>query len=898
MKKVILFLFLLLSVQSYAQIKRTAVFDFTNPTALSPSITPANENAQNVIVTDKIFKSQGVSISFATVGDFPIGARIQTSVYNGNTSYYLRLSSISDMTFGVENGATLNEIKFSDETIFGGLYLKEGEKGSIDPTETYKKWEAGNANNVGSVTFRNSDKDSQFQKIYVTYTEPSDVLSPSSTNIPQGGVVESFESLILNFSSNMEISSSNGITLSNGTKTWNLSATTTGGTITLSAPNIIAEDGTYTINIPARCFKNTSGYENKALSYTFTINTPKNTLNYESVTPNTGAIEKLSSGIIVTFPTYIKVNEKQLVLQMNGNDLVPVKIAKSTTDSKSAILTFDGIDEGIKDKGIYTITIPENTITNLMESIYNPTFTLSYEIGGTTPDPGPTPDPKPEESESMKLAKQLVSLEGVGYPTDDSESRATLKQLTEAETTPSDEDLNAAISKFYSESNVQMPEENKWYLIANVDSKGNKRYFSCKDNAVVLTTQADEATAFEANDNVSFKNIDGKYLSTNGVTDEQISLKLEKFAIPSIDAKATFGTFSIYGFVKRNALKQEVDAYALVDCKNNQLATDETIKDLQFDNNLSSAFMLIETSKPEEEIKTVETAYTITPDVVETGKDLTLTFTGIQNVTKAENIDAYLANSLGNRIESLSVIASAAQSNQFTISLSGFDNGDYQVVLPEGSFLYEKDGKTVQTQLIKKSFTIGKGGSGDDGNFNYTYNQVIAKPSVNNYIMDTDLNHFTIRILNGDYTGLVADPNKTVRIAKYNNNQTMATGHFEASTENEPGYTIIKLVLDSPITEGSFAPSLYAVIIEEGTFGDANFGKYLNDKTSVSAKDCKVNRRMNINYNVDNSIATDIEGISTNTNRPSIIYDLMGRRVKEMTQPGIYIVNGKKVIKK
>lgn len=898
MKKVILFLFLLLSVQSYAQIKRTAVFDFTNPTALSPSITPEKENAQNVIVTDKIFKSQGVSISFSTGEDIPIGARIQTTVYNGNTSYYLRLSSISEMTFGVEDGATLNEIKFSDETIFGGLYLKEGEKGSIDPTETYKKWEAGNANNVGSVTFRNSDKDSQFQKIYVTYTEPSDVLSPSSTNIPQGGVVESFENFTLNFSSNMEIANSNGITLSNGKKTWNLSATTTGGTITLSAPNIIAEDGTYTINIPARCFKNSSGYENKTLSYTFTINTPKNTLNYESVTPNTGAIEKLSSGIIVTFPTYIKVNEKQLVLQMNGNDLVPVKIAKSTKDSKSAILTFDGIDEGIKDKGTYTITIPENTITNLMESIYNPTFTLSYEIGGTTPDPDPTPDPKPEESESMKLAKQLVALEGVGYPADNSESRATLKQLTEAETTPSDEDLNAAISKFYSESNVQMPEENKWYLIANVDSKGNKRYFSCKDNAVVLTTQADEATAFEANDNVSFKNIDGKYLYTNGVTDEQISLKLEKFAIPSIDAKATFGTFSIYGFVKRNKLKQEVDAYALVDCENNQLATDETIKDLQFDNNLSSAFMLIETSKPEERIKTVETAYTITPDVVETGKDLTLTFTGIQNVTKAENIDAYLANSLGNRIESVPVTASASQSNQFTISLSGFDNGDYQVVLPEGSFLYEKDGKTVQTQLIKKSFTIGKGGSGDDGNFNYTYNQVIAKPSVNNYIMDTDLNHFTIRILNGDYTGLVADPNKTVRIAKYNNNQTMATGHFEASTENEPGYTIIKLVLDSPITEGSFAPSLYAVIIEEGTFGDANFGKYLNDKTSVSAKDCKVNRRMNINYNVDNSIATDIEGISTDTSRPSIIYDLMGRRVKEMTQPGIYIVNGKKVIKK
>ena len=49
MKKVLLFLLLLVSVQTFAQIRRTAVFDFTNPTALNPSITPEPENAQNVI---------------------------------------------------------------------------------------------------------------------------------------------------------------------------------------------------------------------------------------------------------------------------------------------------------------------------------------------------------------------------------------------------------------------------------------------------------------------------------------------------------------------------------------------------------------------------------------------------------------------------------------------------------------------------------------------------------------------------------------------------------------------------------------------------------------------------------------------------------------------------------
>ena len=211
-----------------------------------------------------------------------------------------------------------------------------------------------------------------------------------------------------------------------------------------------------------------------------------------------------------------------------------------------------------------------------------------------------------------------------------------------------------------------------------------------------------------------------------------------------------------------------------------------------------------------------------------------------------------------------------------------------------------KNGKTVQTQLIQKEFTIGKSGSSDDGKFNETYNQFIVKPSVNSdYIKDSDLNNFTIRIINGDYSGLVADPSKTVRVAKYSNNYTMATGHFEACPEDEaPGYTVIKLLLDNPIIEGSFAPSTYSVVVEAGTFGDANFGKYLADKTSVSAQSCLVNSRRNFDYIVNNDKATGIDEVTTDSDKPSVIYDLMGRRVQNMSRPGIYIVNGKKVVKK
>lgn len=902
MKKVILFLFLMLSVQSFAQITRHVEFDFTNPTALNPSITPKTENAQTVMVTDRVFQNSGVKISFERVNQFSPGARITTSVLNGKTSYYLSWSSITDMTFAVENGATLNEISFSQDTHYGGFYLKEDQKGYVDPTVANRKWVDNNAENVTSVTFRNTDQESQFYHIYVTYTEPSAVLSPVSTSIPQYGTVVSFDKFTMDFADNMNLYSSNGIILSNGTKTWNMSASVSGKSVTLSAPETIEQDGTYTLTIPAKCFKNANGYENQALTYTFTVNTPKNILNFESINPAQGNIDKLSSGIVLTYPTFINVKNADLVLKYNDTDLVPVKIAKKEGDSKSAVLTFEGVEEGITDKGVYTITIPENTIIDLMGKYYNPAFTLRYEIGGTTPDPkpDPEPDPKPEDSETMKLAKQLVTISGVGYPTAESISKKHLKELTEAETAPSDEELNTAIEALYSESNVEMPILGKWYTIANVDSKGNKRYLTVKDNAISVSTTAADATAFEVGENGSFKTIDGKYLYTNGLRDVETSLELKKFNLTSVEAKKTFGTVSIYGFFKTNAIGKEFDAYALVDCVNNKLATDETITDLQFEigNNLSSAFALAETNKPDEEVKTVETAYIITPDIVESGKDLTLTFTGLQDVTKSSDFDAYIANVTGERIESASVIASASQSNQFTISLSGFDNGNYQVIFPEGSFLYQKGGKTVQTQLIKKSFTIGKGGSGDDGNFLYTYTQVIVLPSVSNVIKDSDLNNFTIRIIRGDYTDLVADPSKTVRIAKYNNNQTMVSGHFEESSESDDYYKVLRLVLDEPIVEGSFAKNLYAVVIEEGTFGDANFAKYLADKTLVSAKDCRVNPRLTISYNVDNEAATGIDEISIDSAKKNVIYDLMGRRVKSMTRPGIYIVNGKKVIKK
>jgi hypothetical protein len=43
---------------------------------------------------------------------------------------------------------------------------------------------------------------------------------------------------------------------------------------------------------------------------------------------------------------------------------------------------------------------------------------------------------------------------------------------------------------------------------------------------------------------------------------------------------------------------------------------------------------------------------------------------------------------------------------------------------------------------------------------------------------------------------------------------------------------------------------------------------------------------------------TAVENVKVETEGKKVIFDLSGRRVNEMTQPGIYIVNGKKVMVK
>lgn len=474
-------------------------------------------------------------------------------------------------------------------------------------------------------------------------------------------------------------------------------------------------------------------------------------------------------------------------------------------------------------------------------------------------------------------------------------------------------EFKAAIDAYYNETDVLLPENKKWYKIASVNKKNERKYLAVSNNQVLLVDNIDEASAFEALTYSGFFTLgdaDDNMLNVNGVTAdagaEVSKLKIAKLDGSAVqlesgdvfDADKALGTFSFKGSYPSVTGNSSV-AYALCNHADNKYQTEADVVAPYWQSSLTSAFAFVEVEKPAAAIKTVETAYKLTPAIVESNADLlTLSFDGLSHVTVMSDADAYITDEKGERVKNVTFTPVTGKDNQFTVALTALAKASYQLVIPEGTFHYEKNNKEVKTQAIKENFTIGKGGSPEDPNLHYDYSIYQQLPNTSVTQKDVALNGFMIKNI-GYYDGLVANPDREVRLAVYDNNKTIRTGHFESYVDPEdPSTPTLLLVFDTPIREGELKAELYAIVILKGTFGDTNFGKFLEDKTTTQASDCHTNPRMTISIEVDNDKATGIEQVVNSTEKNNVIYDVQGRKVKQMNRSGIYIVNGKKFVKK
>ena len=463
---------------AHAQVDLSAMFDWNNPTQLNPSITPSTVNGGSVNVMGKTFTKDLIQISFQYPQGVGGGAYIETQVnaYTGETKYALIVTKGGQMVVTATGGATLNSITWDEYSDRYDLVVEPGQPGTIES----RSWQAGTSG-VSSVIFSNRGERSNFYTLTISYTAPSDILT-ATPSIANGSTVTSFKTLSLYFNSNMSIQDASGIRFSGNGYNKTMATTVSGSTVTLSLDEAVTADGDYTVTVPARSFRNTSGYYNAAMTFNIKVYQTRTTFNPVGITPEEGEYKELPQTISLKFDNDALIEDAgPFVMKKDGTAKYTVSLSKD--DSDPTVILVKNSHGAITDNGVWTIDIPEKAIHNPFlgieaEDRWNAARTITYTVNA---------DAKPEDSETMKLAKELLEKSGVGYPAANSTSRIELQALVDATETPSDEALAAAIEAFYAETAVQLPETGKWYTVASVSSTGNRLYLKYADGAVTLT---------------------------------------------------------------------------------------------------------------------------------------------------------------------------------------------------------------------------------------------------------------------------------------------------------------------------------------------------------------------------------------------------------------------------
>lgn len=928
MKHVLLLLSLFFAMGAWAVPTKTATFNFSKPWSLSPSY-PASAfettEGPSLKVSDVSFTSGDVTLKFNDESNATGDWLAKHTSSDQSTYYTLDMNDNSRMV------VTGSDVKILSVTVGkgstqGGFGLEKGQGGTFNSASSdfCCQWKA-DGSTYHSVSFfvSGSGTGAHFNTVTVTYAPKSDVLTPSSTTIADGTTVGSFSSIGLDFGRSISLLGGIATLTTPDGKTQSLNASASGSTLTLGVSSALTDDGSYTISVPSNMIEDAEGYTNTSLSYTFTVKKDRATFNPVTVDPAEGYVGKsLKSTITITFADAVgTVKSDGQALMLNGKPKIGITFKKSETDPKQIIGTING-GKDVTDEGTWTLTLPEGFVHNELYNVseydnWSKETTFTWSVTSKAPD-----------TETMKAAKALLAVEGVGYPATDSEARKALSDLVNAETTPSDDNLKVAMANFYKETNITLPEDGKYYKIYGVNSEGKKLYLAYDGSAVSLKEAESSAYSFKAEaktgNKVAFSTLDGKYLhvlmnstgydltSDKNVTDSYLpsvnDLTLTRLASDKLDATLTFGKFLVNGCLGKK--KHGTDTYvnALIDFSENvELpVSDSQYTDIFFKQDFSNAFVFEEGTKPAEE--SVDINVTFTPSTIKSlSEEMRLSFTHNNGVTLKDGVVLTVTDENGNVVSGASATITPLENSNmdFVVKVSGITKeGTYKLVFPKGTFSFVDNNKQVTSNELTETFTLSTSSTPDPtpdptpSDFkHYQYWEKLPAQGGSQAEYPKDyITQYIVLIDRMQTNGLVGNPKARVELVEYSNNKLMGYGHFEADPEHTDNNNYaLKLVWDHPIDMVHVRTTDYTFKIPEGAFGDSNYGKYLKDPSSVKSSDCTVNDSFTSTYSI-NTTLTGIRDINAYDNAAKVIYDLQGRRVERVTKTGIYIVNGKKTV--
>jgi hypothetical protein len=239
------------------------------------------------------------------------------------------------------------------------------------------------------------------------------------------------------------------------------------------------------------------------------------------------------------------------------------------------------------------------------------------------------------------------------------------------------------------------------------------------------------------------------------------------------------------------------------------------------------------------------------------------------------------------------VTEAAVEGNLLTLTVSVTRDGLYTLSIPEGALTYHWKDHDALVPALTATYDISKSKYGLQYDlFNYYW--VFSEPEVNET--------FDVEFMNNVYiwaegTELFINPDFCQTHVYDANYRELYKGTLERV--QRPAAlgqgTMLRFKFDTVFDDETLPHGDYYFTIDEGSFGDQQFGDWLQNRDPAGKRFCHLNSELPLYYQVT-TWATAIRDINIKSaNAP--VYDLSGRRVSQPTKHGIYVKGGRKYVK-
>jgi len=837
MKKTLLAVLFACSLVASAQtrmIQKEASFDFHNYETLTPTVNFGNESV--FAIGEVSYTAGDITFNDTRKGDWVVINQNIKPDYCG-----LQIPRTASFSISAAEGCELVKIDLKSMGFYNGVAGLV-----LDNTTNYGSYESGIWNcetyrDVTKVVINNPNGQSaELSGIKVTYLRPANILnyttiSPAideETDPFTGYTITFADSIILNNEAvfNVTDASSEVVAV--------LTPSVSGKVLTLTPDAPITKAGAYTLTIPEGAVSNVDTEYNGTIQATFTVKDYPDTFNYSAISLEPGLVKEIPASITMTFPGAIgTVPETAPALyEVSGDEPVVAATPVLSISQESADMLVLSFTEAVIATGTYRLTFPAESIKDQAGTHYNKEFVLNYQVVGYNVP----------SSEAKALADSLLNLTGVGYPKTQSAARLQLAEVV-AGSDKTAEEYATAIAQFISTDDIVYPQYGKYYTFTKVPAaQSDTTYIGYAEEVFYVTTDADDAEHFLMID------VEGdRYVGMTDLSKSKVVLGKATNENPA----AVLGLFTV-----------SIDGF-----------TEET-----------AGLGYILTEVYSRDPKTTLTVNPVDEAQLESIEEITVMVNEVEQINYNEETPIVILKD-GEAVDVIKSIS--VEGNVLTIQTAIYENGTYTLNIPEGAITFFSIDHDAKVKAFSATYEVSS-------NYAFSYDftlhySIFNLPDMKETYPAEKMNDISIF---SNETELFINEEECATYILNSDGKTVFTGTLEKDPVSWTisGKSYLNFKFDTVFTKENMPDGTYTFVIKKGSFGDANFGAYLESPVVTEKPNCHLNGQLYWIYTVSSDTAgiTSVDGNS----QDAPVYDLQGRRVKSQSRGGLYISGGKKMI--